>query len=184
MEQPAEGIPRTRSLIERMIGAAKLDVSVYEEVEHDRGATSQAAIVVAIVAICTAIGQYNLGPEMAVMGILAAFISWLIWAILTYLIGTKAFGGTADVGEMLRTLGFAQAPGVLLILSFIPLLGGLIAIVVWIWTTIAAVIGIRQALDFDTSKAVLTAVITIAVVIAVTFVLALMFGGMIRHPGQ
>jgi hypothetical protein len=178
MNYPAENIPRTRSLIERMIGAAMLDVSVYEEVEHDRGATGQAAIVVAIVAVCSAIGYYNMGPEMIVLGIVSAFISWLIWAVLTYLIGTKAFGGTADVGEMLRTLGFAQAPGVLLILSFIPLLGGLIGFVAWIWTTVTAVIAIRQALDFDTGKAVLTALITIAVVIAVTFLLALMFGGM------
>ncbi len=173
-----------RTIWDRMKGAAMLDVATYEEVEADTAATGQAAVVVIISAVASAIGAAGPGGPSVVGILIGSLISWLIWAGITYLIGSKLFGGTATWGELLRTLGFAQAPGVLLILSFIPLLGGLIAIVVWIWTTIAAVIGIRQALDFDTSKAVLTAVITIAVVIAVTFALALMFGGMIRHPGQ
>ncbi|MBV9110755.1 MAG: hypothetical protein JO306_15190, partial [Gemmatimonadetes bacterium] len=109
MEYPAGGIPRTRSLIERMIGAAMLDTSVYEEVEADRSATGQAAIVVTIVAVCAAIGNYAHGGNGIIGGIISAFIGWLIMAALTYFIGTKLFGGTADMGEMLRTLGFAQS---------------------------------------------------------------------------
>ena len=177
MEYPAGGVPRTRSLVERMIGAAMLDVSVYEEVEHDTSATGQAAAVVAIVALCSAIGHINQGILPIVLGVCMAFVTWLIWAALTYVIGTKVFGGTADIGEMLRTLGFAQAPGVLLIISFIPILGALVAIAVWIWTLVTGVVAIRQALDFDTGKAVLTAFIALAVVIAVSMFMALLVGG-------
>jgi hypothetical protein len=172
MEVPVGGFPGAhRSLVERMKGAAMLDASVYEEVEADRGATGQAAAVVAIVAVCAAIGSYGHGGGKGVIGaIIAAFIGWLLWAGLTYVIGTKLFGGTADMGEMLRTLGFAQSPGVLGILGFIPILGWLVGIVVWIWTTVAAVVAIRQALDFDTGKAVATAVISAVVIFAVTAV--------------
>ncbi|HYJ80904.1 MAG TPA: YIP1 family protein [Longimicrobiaceae bacterium] len=170
-----------RTLPERMIGAAMLDVSVYEEVEADTTATSQAAIVVGIVAVAGAIGAYNGGVGPAIGAIITAFLGWILWAVLTWVIGTKVFKGTADIGEMLRTLGFAQSPGVLLVLGIIPVLGSIIAIVVGIWQIVTAVIAIRQALDFDTGKAILTAIISAIIiwVIMVFVVLAIvgtMFG--------
>src|SRR3954454_4804325 len=128
METPAGGITGThRSLVERMMGAALLDVSVYEEVEADVTATGQAAAVVAIVAMCGALGhilQHSAkGPLLAVV---TAFLGWIIMSGLTYFIGTRLFKGTADWGEMLRTLGFAQSPGVIAILGIIPILGHLV----------------------------------------------------------
>jgi hypothetical protein len=178
MEVPAGGFPGARrSFIERMIGAAMLNPSVYEEVEADRSATGQAAVVVAIVAVCSAIGNYGHGGKGIIGAIIGAFITWLLWAGLTYVIGTKLFGGTADMGEMLRTLGFAQSPGVIAILGIIPILGRLVMFAVWIWTLVAAVVAIRQALDFDTGKAVATAVIAGVVILVVTIIfMAMIFG--------
>lgn len=180
-EYPAGGIPRRRSFVERMIGAAMLDVSVYEEVEHDPTATGQAAGVVAITAVCAAIGtlggHHNAGLGLPLGAVLSALLGWLIMAGLTYFIGTKMFGGTADMGEMLRTIGFSRAPGVLAILGFVPILGGLAVFAVWVWQLITAVVAIRQALDFDTGKAVATAVVAWLVVIAVTVGLGLMLAG-------
>ena len=66
-------------------------------------------------------------------------------------------GGTATWGELLRTIGFAQTPGVLQVLGIIPVLGGLIRFAVAIWVLIAGIIAIRQALDVGTGKAILTA---------------------------
>jgi hypothetical protein len=178
MEMPAGSIPGVhRSLLERMMGAALLDVSVYEEVEADRGATGQAAAVVAIVAVCSAIGSYGHGGKGVIGAIVAAFLGWLIMAGLTYVIGTKLFGGTADMGEMLRTLGFAQSPGVIAILGIIPFLGRLVVFAVAIWQLVTAVVAIRQALDFDTGKAVATAVIAWLVCwVAIALMMALVFG--------
>ena len=178
MEMPAGSIPGVhRSLLERMMGAARLDVSVYEEVEADRGATGQAAAVVAIVAVCSAIGSYGHGGKGVIGAIVAAFLGWLIMAGLTYVIGTKLFGGTADMGEMLRTLGFAQSPGVIAILGIIPFLGRLVVFAVAIWQLVTAVVAIRQALDFDTGKAVATAVIAWLVCwVAIALMMALVFG--------
>jgi hypothetical protein len=166
MNTTADSIPGTRrSILERMIGAALLDVSVYEEVEADRTATGQAAAVVAIVAICGAVG--NLGQHSAkgpIVAIIGAFLGWLLMSGLTYVVGTKLFKGTADWGEMLRTLGFAQAPGVIAILGIVPILGRLVVFAVAIWQLVTAVIAIRQALDFDTGKAILTALISWVIV--------------------
>lgn len=148
-----------RSMTQRMMGAAKLESAVYEDVEADTSATSQAAIVVGIVGIASAIGAAGGGIGAAVGSLIAAFLGWLAWAGITYLIGDKVFGGTATWGELLRTLGFAQSPGVLYILGFVPVLGTLLRFVVGIWILVAGVIAIRQALDFSTGKAIATALL-------------------------
>ena len=44
------------SFVERVIGAIRLDPATYEEVEHDTGATWQAAAVVAAAAIFSRVG--------------------------------------------------------------------------------------------------------------------------------
>lgn len=148
-----------RSIADRMRGAAMLDVATYEEVEHDADATGQAAVVVVIVAVCTAIGAIWRGGPSIIMGPVSAILGWLLWSAVTYLIGDKLLGGTATWGELLRTIGFAQSPGVLMIFGIIPILGGLVRAVVAIWLLIAGVVAIRQALDFSTGKAILTAIL-------------------------
>ena len=149
-------LPR-RTWTGRMKGAALLDVDTYEEVEADQTATGQAAGVVALVAVAQAIGSAGTGGSGVLAGVVSALAGWLLWAGITYLIGAKLFGGTATWGELLRTLGFAQTPGVLHVLGLLPILGGIIRVGVAIWVLIAGVIAIRQALDISTGKAILTA---------------------------
>ena len=146
-------------LVARMLGAAKLNVQTFEEVEADERATGQAAAVVAMVAVASAVGSADSGVWAAAFAPVAQIIGWLIWAGVTYIIGDKIFGGTATWGELLRTLGFAQTPGLLLVFAFLPLIGGLVRVVVGIWMLAAGIIAIRQALDFSTGKAILTAVV-------------------------
>lgn len=160
------------SLVSRAIGAALLNVGTYEAVEADRSATTQAAVVVGVVALCSAIGAYAGGTNSIIGAAINAFVAWLLWAGVTNIVGTRLFGGTADWGELLRTLGFAQAPGVLLILGVIPILGGLTSFFVSIWILIAGVIAIRQALDFSTGKAILTALVSAIFVMIAAFVLS------------
>ncbi|HSK18008.1 MAG TPA: YIP1 family protein [Longimicrobiales bacterium] len=148
-----------RSMTERMIGAAKLNVGVYEEVEADGSATGQAAGVVAIVALCSAIGGIGGGAQGVFGGLIAALLGWALWAGITYLIGDKLLGGTATWGELLRTLGFAQAPGVLFLLGVVPLLGTVVVIIVGVWILVTGVVAIRQALDFGTGRAIATALL-------------------------
>ena len=142
---------------DRMKGAAPLHIDTYEEVEADRTATGQAAGVVALVAVAQAIGGAGEGGVGILGGLISALLGWLLWAGITYLIGAKLLGGTATWGELLRTLGFAQTPGVLNLLGVIPVLGGIVRFAVAIWVLIAGIIAIRQALDVDTGKAILTA---------------------------
>lgn len=145
-----------RTMLDRMKGAALLDVATFTEVEHDTTLTGQAAGVVVLVALAKAIGAADIGIGSAVGLAVVSLLGWLIWAGVTYLIGDKLFGGTATWGELLRALGFAQAPGVLMVFAFLPL-GGLLAFVVGVWTLAAGLVAIREALDFSTLKALGTA---------------------------
>jgi hypothetical protein len=151
-----------------MIAAAKLDVSIYEEVEADSTATGQAAGVVVLSAIASAIGSW----DNPLGGLIGALIGWAIWAGVTYIIGTTAFKGTATWGELLRTLGFAQSPGLLYIVGVIPGLGILARLLIGIWVLIAGIIAIRQALDISTGKAVVVAVLGWLALMAVMTVFA------------
>ena len=164
------------SLVNRAIGAAMLNVDTYEEVEADRTATSQAAVVVLAVAVASAVGSYGQGSSGMLAGVLNAFVGWLVWAGVTNLVGTRLLGGTADWGELLRTLGFAQAPGILLALGVIPLFGGFIGLAVSIWVLVAVIIAIRQALDFSTGTAVATALVSMVVVFLAAIAVGMLLG--------
>lgn len=142
------------TLINRMLGAARLDVATYEEVEHDRSATGQAALVVVLASVAAGIGALagGGGIRFLLLVTVAALIGWLIWAAVIWFVGTKLLPQRqteADIGQLLRTMGFAAAPGVLRIFEIIPLLGGLVALIVYIWMLVTMVVAVRQALDYD-----------------------------------
>jgi len=169
----------SRSFTERLIGALKLDASVYEEVEHDPDAMGQAALVVGLGAVAAAIGAIGSGGGGVVGGILMAFLGWAFGAGVVWLVGVRMMGHTSDYPELLRTLGFASAPRVLLVVGFVPVLGGLVALAAAILSLIAWVIAVRQALDVETGRAVLVCVLAFLLQLAIGFVLAAVgLGGM------
>ncbi|MEQ9619732.1 MAG: YIP1 family protein [Deltaproteobacteria bacterium] len=143
------------SLVDRMIRASKLDVNLYEEVEADKGAMGQALAVVVISSVAAGIGTLGvLGIRGLIFGTLGALIGWFIWAFLAFVIGTKLLPEPqtkSDMGEMLRTIGFASSPGVIRILAFIPFLGAIISIVASVWMLVAMIIAVRQALDYKST---------------------------------
>jgi hypothetical protein len=173
------------SIVNRMIRAARLEVPLYEEVEADLTATNQALLVVVLVAVAAGVGQ-AIGATLSgnsrailgllISGVLSALISWAVWSYVVYFVGTRFFGGTATYGELLRTLGFAQAPRVLAIFSFIPVLGGIIVLLAAIWSLVASFIGTRQALDIDNTKTLLTILIGLVVLIVVSLIVATIVG--------
>jgi hypothetical protein len=167
------------SVVNRMIRAAKLEVPLYEEVEADISATNQALLVVVLVAVASGIGQAGSGRNVVaaiLFGLLSALVGWAVWSYVMYFVGTRFMGGTATYGELLRTLGFAESPGVLFILGIIPVLGAIIRAVAGIWILVTSFIAIRQALDIDNGKTVITIVLGIVALIVVYIILGLIFG--------
>ena len=153
-----------QSIIDRMIRAARLDPQLYEEVEHDRSATSQALLVVVLGAIAAGIGALSGGIAGLVVGVVASLVGWVVYAFIAYWVGTNIFKGPhteATWGQLLRTLGFANSPRILLVLVVIPVVGIFVGLAVFVWLLFTTVIAIRQALDFDTWRAIATAVVSL-----------------------
>ncbi len=172
-------------MIERVFGVFRLDAGTFEQIEHDESAMSQAAMVVLAVAVASGIGGLLgalIGDGNAIMAfvgaVIAAFVGWLVWSAAVYFVGTSFFEGQADMGEMLRVVGFAYAPQLLSFFSFIPCVGGLISLAGWVWSLAAMVVAIREGLDVDTSKAIVTAIIGWVVVVVLNVIVGMVFGGM------
>ena len=144
---------------ERIVRAAKLDAQLYEEVEADTGAMGQAMGVVVLSSMAAGVGSVAIGGLGGILvGTIAALIGWYVWAYLTYFIGTKFLPEPqteADLGELLRTIGFSSSPGLIRVFGIIPGLAGPLFLVASIWMLVAMVIAVRQALDYEsTSRAV------------------------------
>ena len=171
------------SLVGRMIRAIKLDVDLYNEVEADKSATSQALLVVVIAAVASAIGallqsaiQGTAAGGALVSTLISSLVGWVLASVSIYLVGVHLFGGKATLDELLRTLGFAYSIQVLNILTFIPVIGRLIGFAVTIWWLVMTVVAAREALDLDTGKAVATCIIGGIIWVVFLMVMGLVFG--------
>jgi hypothetical protein len=165
------------TFVDRMIGAARLDPRVYEEVEADEKATVQALAVVALSAIATGIGR---GEDVLAIGIaVQALFMWVIWAGLSYAVGVYLIPEpqtNANLGQMLRTIGFAASPGILRFFRFIPFLGPFLSFVVGIWVVAAMIVAIRQALDY---KSLGRAAVVCLIAWFVAMLMGIVFGAML-----
>jgi hypothetical protein len=167
-------------MIEKMIGAARLNTGVYNQVEADQSETTNALLVVIIVAIASGIGvlgQGTAGIGGLIGGIVMSVLGWAVWSFVVYFVGTRVYNAPATVGELLRTLGYAQSPGVLNVLGFIPGLGALIAFIVAIWVLVASFIAAREALDLDNTKTAITVVLGFIANVIIAAILGTIFGG-------
>jgi hypothetical protein len=161
----------------RLIGALALDPAIYEEVEADPRATAQAFLVVLMSSVSAGIGAFGWGDGsirriLFISGL--ALMSWTAWALVTFAIGTKLMPDPqtrSNMGELLRTIGFASAPGILRVFGVVP--GATIPAftITAIWMLCAMVVAVRQALDYtSTARAIAVCAIgwTLAILIAVS----------------
>jgi hypothetical protein len=168
------------SLVQRMIGAARLDAHTYEEVERDTSATTQAAIVVALAAIAGGIGSTgDEGGTGFIGGIISMIVFWAIFSGVAYLVGTRLTSTAATSSswqEVMRTLGFAFTPLLISVVGFVPILGGLLALVGLIWFLVTATLALRHALDMSTGRAIGTAVISLLPAAFISGIILSIFG--------
>ena len=166
-----------RSFVDRLLGALQLDATVFSEVEHDDDALPQAAGVVALAALASGIGGVSAGGGGLVAGVVGAVVGWLIGAGIVWLVGVRIMEHSSDYPELLRTIGFASAPQILMVLAFIPMLGWLVRLAVFGWGLAAYVIAVREALDVDTGRAVLVCILAWGVSMALAVLLFGMCAG-------
>ncbi len=167
-------------MLQRMWRASKLDVTFYEMVEADPSYTREVFLVVLVVAVFSGIGAVaTAGASVTdlALSFLGAILGWVAWAGITLFIGVHLTRGAetqSNMGEMLRVLGYAQSPQVLVVFAFVPVLGKAIVAVAALWSLIAGVVAIRQALDFSTGRAILTVIFGWIVVATLQLLLRLL----------
>jgi hypothetical protein len=167
----------------RVVGAAALRAATYEEVEADRTATAQAVVVVLLSGLAAGVGARGFGggrPSDIAFFALLALATWAAWALLTYQLGARVMPGRqtqADVGELLRTLGFASAPGMLRVVGVVPELTRAVFVIAAVWMLLAMIVAVRQALDYgSTRRAVVVCVVGWALAIGLALAIGSLFG--------
>jgi len=139
---------------QRFKKAIFLDVAFYEEVEKNKKFTDQAMMTVALVSIVQGFMIAGFAPVALVQGILGSLIRFLIWAFFIAFVGTRILPEPeteSNTGELIRTLGFAYAPGLLVVFKIFPIISTFIDPVVTILQLAAMTIAVRQALDFNST---------------------------------
>jgi hypothetical protein len=168
-------------ILDRANWVIRLDHTVYREIANDPAATVEAAVVVAAVALASGLGAATDSFGRAILAILGAFISWAIFSFFTYFFGKNIFGTPttqANTETLLRTQGYARAPGVLAVFGIIPILGWIVAFVAWIISLITAIYAIRETLGISTGRAII-----IGIIAAITSAIALGILGLIFGVG-
>lgn len=171
------------TLLQRLIGALALDRAIYEEVEADERATGQAFLIVVASSVAAGIGlrpsETHTLASVVFLSMLA-LLTWMGWALLTFEIGTRLMPERAtrsNVGELLRTLGFAATPGLLRVLGVMPAVMVPVQVITTLWMLAAMVIAVQQALDYrSTAKAVAVCGLALVLSISIAIVIGLVFG--------
>ena len=139
------------NLFDRIFRAIKIDVELYEEVERDKSATIQAGLVVVLSSMAAGVGALQLGASNFLLAPIFSLISWYVWAYIIYFVGVKLFpekNTKSNHGELLRTIGFSSAPGLLRVFGVTPDLMAVTFIGSAFWMLACMVFGVRAALDY------------------------------------
>jgi hypothetical protein len=143
------------SFKDRIIRAARLDAQLYEEVEADKSSMNQALAVVMLSSLAGSLNIGRLSVSGIFIGIVITLTGWLVWAYVTYLIGTKLLPELqteSSFTELLRTIGFSSSPGLIRVVGIVPFISGPVFFITLVWMFVAMVIAVRQALDYKSTK--------------------------------
>jgi hypothetical protein len=173
----------TNTFLQRLIGAAALDAAIYEEVEADQSAIGQALVVVVLSSLAAGFGASGFGlSSIANIGFITvlALMAWMAWALITFEIGARLMAQPqtrVDVGQMMRTIGFAATPGLIRVLGVIPGVTIPAFVIAAVWMLAAMIVAVRQALDFtSTARAIAVCVWGWLLAGAIAIAIGLLFG--------
>jgi hypothetical protein len=154
-------------------------------VANDTRYSQEALMVVIVASVLTGIGgflggifQGNFGGALIglILGVVLAVAGYYIWAYVVQFVGKSMFQGQATTPQLLRTLGYAYGPTALGVLSFIPCIGPLIALVGSIWSLVCGFFAVRETHRLSDGQTIVTVVVGWLVVFIVTMLVTSIFG--------
>jgi hypothetical protein len=166
-------------MVNRIVRIIKLDFPVFKEIEDDPNATTEAAIIVVVAAFLSAIGS-AFGAARPVVSffstLLSSVVGWVVWSYVSHYVGQAMFKGKGTPMQMLRVVGYANAPQLLGILNIIPCIGWIGGLAGAILSLIASIMAIREALDLETGQAIIVALVGWVALAIVGLVFGVIFG--------
>lgn len=162
--------------LQRVVRAATFDVKFYNEVKDTPSLTNEALLVVIGSTVLASLGALQGGFRGLLATLIAGIAGYYIWAWVTRLVGANFFEGSGDMGQLLRTLGYASAPRALGLLGIIPCVGGIAMLISFLWTLATGILAVREGHSVDTTKAIVISVIGWVIVVVVQIVLYAVFG--------
>lgn len=171
--------------------AMSLDVPFYEEAARNESMTRDALNMVIVVAVLNGLGAFI--GQLLGLNFLAAFAFLIVQTILsvvlyyvaayvTQYVGAAMFKGQGTQQQMLRTLGFAHAPQALGVLSFIPCVGGFIALAAGLWYLVCGFFAVRTTHRLTDGQALITMFIAWLIVFVITAVVLFFVGVIVGVP--
>jgi hypothetical protein len=167
----------------RLMGAAVLDAGMYEGIEADRHITMQAVATVLLSSLAAGIGATGwFGVHFLTLAAFSvvALVTWVAWATLMFQIGTRLLPEpqtSVTMGELLRTTGFAAAPGLLFVFATLPRMALPVFVGVTLWMFAAMVVAVRHALDYtSTARALAVCGVAATLSVGMAVVFGLLFG--------
>jgi hypothetical protein len=163
------------SVSRRLIGALTLDGLTYAEIDRDKTATPQAGVIVTLVALAGGVaGTNELGWPGFFIGALLGYAGWLLFSGIAYGIAMGLLPGEATEAEarfhgVLRTVGFAQLPDMLVILAIVTggIVGGLVSLAGSIWVIVCSIVALRVSLRVSTARAMVIGLL--AAIVSILF---------------
>lgn len=163
----------------------RLDLTVFDDVKEDVGATVPALAVVLVASLVAGLGSWLwwvLGDtpgkngeaflKTFLLGGIFQALLWVLWVYIAAMLLSRFFGASADLNQMMRTMGLAFAPMVIAILMVIDVLAvpfGVIAIAATLLLSNAA---IQATTDAEPRQVILANVAGFAVFAIVLGILA------------
>lgn len=151
-------------MVSRAVRAFKLDRSVFREVGDDPAAVLPALGLVVLVGLAIGTGmmtapidvggddaaEVSLSPVVGLwMAVMGTLVGWVLWGVVVYLMGKLFMHGGASLRQILRVLGIGFAPGVLLVLLGVPILGPAAYLVGAVAVLVSGVVGVHEVQDTD-----------------------------------
>ena len=146
--------------------AALLDGRIYREIGEEPAAMFRALGTVLSVAIAFGLGlmftEFESFEDSPMRVFLVAsntvVLGWLLWGTIAYVVGSRALGGQATHRMLLRSLGIAHAPGIVMVLAGTPWVGGPVSLLGPVWVLASGMVAIRETLGLGWLRALLPAV--------------------------
>jgi hypothetical protein len=172
----------TSTLINDIRRAVTFDANFYRQAANDDHYSQQALTIVMIVAALSGVGTFLRSIFSAnfigaivglVLGVGFAIIGYFVWVYVVQYVGAQFFQGRATVPQLQRTLGYAYVPTVLSFFTFIPCLGGLVALAGSLWALACGFFAVREVHQLDDGKTLLTVIIGWVVVMVIAVIIGL-----------